>query len=79
MRHPVQLGADRVVDLPLPVPVHVAPERADAVEVAAAEVVDQRVALGALDDQRIVRRPDRHLGERVPDVGPVQREQLLMP
>jgi nucleotidyltransferase/DNA polymerase involved in DNA repair len=31
VRDPVQLGADGIVDLPLPVPVQVAPERGDAV------------------------------------------------
>jgi hypothetical protein len=79
VRHPVQLRADRLVDLPLAVPVHVAPERADAIEVAVAQIVDELVALRALDDQRIVRRPDRHLGEGMPDMRPVQGEQLLMP
>jgi len=79
VRYPVQLGTHRVVDLSLPVTVHVAPERAHAVQVSAAEVVDELVALGPLDDQWIVRRPDRHLGEGMPDVGPVQGQQSLMP
>ena len=56
------------VDRRVAMAVDVAPERRDAVEVAAALGVDQVGALAALDHQRLFLAPALLLGERVPDV-----------
>ena len=53
------------------VAVDVAPERADAVEVAVPVGVEQVNAVTALDDERLRRRPIRLSGERVPEMGAV--------
>ena len=58
----------RRVDRRVAVAVDVAPERGDAVEVAAPLGVDQLGALGALDHQRLLRHPVALLRERVPEV-----------
>ena len=50
------------------VAVDVAPERGDAVDVAAAVGVDQVGALAALDHQRLFLAPALLLGEGVPEV-----------
>ena len=68
MGHPVELVADRLVDPRVPVAVDVAPERGDAVDVAAAVGVDQIRALAPLDHERLLFRPSLLLGERMPDV-----------
>src|SRR4051794_36017291 len=52
----------------MPVAMHVAPQRRNAVDVAAAFGVDERRPLGALDDDRLLLDPALLLGERVPDV-----------
>src|SRR5205823_10332991 len=52
-------------------PEHVAPQGRDAVDVGVAVGVEQRRALGALDDRRVLRLPPPHLRERVPDVGAI--------
>ena len=59
---------DRRVDPGVAMAVDVAPERGDAVEVAAALGVDQVGALGPLDHQRLFLAPGLLLGERVPEV-----------
>ena len=59
---PVQLRADRRVDLRHAVPVHRDPQRRDAVEVAVAVGVPEVHALGPVDDQRLVGGPDRSAG-----------------
>ena len=55
--HPVELGPHRRVDLRHPVAVDVAPERGDAVEVAAPEGVDEVDAVGRVDDERVLLQP----------------------
>jgi hypothetical protein len=55
--------------------VNVAPERADAVEVAPALDVEQIDPLGALDDQGLRCHPVRHRRERVPEMGVVPVSQ----
>ena len=59
---------DRAVDPRVAMAVDVAPERGDAVEVAAALDVDQVAALGPLDHQRLFLAPGLLLGERMPEV-----------
>ena len=48
--------------------VDVAPEAADAVEIAVAVAVDQVHSLGGGDDQRLIRQPLLHVRERMPDI-----------
>src|SRR3990170_6125553 len=67
MGHPVELGTDCVVDLLPAVPEQVHPERRDAVEIFPPLRVEKVVPLPALDDERGVLLPVRHLGEGVPD------------
>ena len=62
--HAIELLADGGVDPRMAVPVDVAPQAADAVEVLAAVDVHQHAALGPLEDQRLVLG---HLREGVPD------------
>ena len=64
----VELLADGRVDRRVAVAVDVAPERGDAVDVAAAVGVDQVGALAALDHQRLFLAPALLLGEGVPEV-----------
>src|SRR4051812_4522612 len=49
----------------MPMPVHVAPQATDAVEIRVAADIVQRAAFGTLDDERLVLA---HLREGVPDV-----------
>ena len=77
MRDAIELSADRVVDLALLVAEDVAPERRDAVEVAAAIDVDQVIAFAALDQQRLFLAIDGVRRERMPEMGVVDRLQLL--
>jgi hypothetical protein len=77
VRDAVELLADRPVDGAGAVAVHIAPQRADAVDVAAAFGVDQLKALAGLDDQGIARRPRRHLRERMPQMPAVGVDKLL--
>ena len=72
VRDPVELRAHGGVDGRVAVAVHVAPQRRDPVEVAPAVLVDQLVALGGGDDQRLGREPVAHLRERVPEEAPVE-------
>ena len=58
----------RLVDAGVAMAVDVAPERGDAVDVAAPVGVDQVRSLGALDHQRLLLAPAPLLGERVPEV-----------
>ena len=53
------------------VTVDVAPERGDAVDVAAAVGVDQPARPRPRDDRRMLAGPALHLGERMPDVASV--------
>ena len=71
VRAEVELTADRVVELGNAVTERRHPERGDRVEVAAAVDVDQLVALGAFDDDRMVVGVGRHLREPVPHDGGV--------
>ena len=68
----VELVAHRAVDERVAVAVDVAPERGDAVDVAAPVAVDQVGALGPLDHQRLLRAPIALLGEGVPEVALVE-------
>src|SRR5690349_14216981 len=61
----VELLANGRVDLRMSMAMHVAPQAADAVDISTPLHVDQRAALGPLDEQRLVLG---HLRERVPDV-----------
>ncbi len=64
MGHLVELLADGRVEPRVAMAVDVAPQAGHAVEILAAVDVDQRAAVGPLDDQRLVLA---HLGEGVPD------------
>src|SRR4029077_2352008 len=66
VRDPPELLAEGGVEGGMPVSVDVAPERRDAVEVAAGRLVDERAALGGSDDERLLREPVAHLRERMP-------------
>jgi hypothetical protein len=68
VRDPVELLAHGRVDAGMAMPVDVAPERGDAVDVAVPLVVDEIRSLGALDNQRLFLDPALLLGERVPEV-----------
>jgi hypothetical protein len=68
----VDLIVERLVDQRVAVPVHVAPQRRDAVDVATAVGVDQVGALGAGDHQGSLGAPVALLGERVPEVAMVE-------
>src|SRR5262249_26198253 len=70
--HPVELAANGVVDLGAAVVVNRHPQRGDAIEVATADLVEEVVALGALDDQRFVADPVAHLRKGMPDVLPIE-------
>jgi hypothetical protein len=67
-----ELLADRRIDPGMPVAVDVAPERGDAVDVAAAVAGDQVRALGALDQQQLFFLPGLLLGEGVPEMVPIE-------
>ena len=69
VRDLVELVAEGRVERGMAMAVDVAPERADAVEVATALDVEQVDALAAVDDQRVGRRPVGQRRERVPEVG----------
>ena len=83
VRHLLQLQPDGAVDLGLAVPVHVHPQRRDAVQVLAAERIEEPGAARVIDDHRLVTfgrlDPALHLRERVPEVSAVEREQPLGP
>jgi hypothetical protein len=64
-----QLLTDRIVELWDAMAQRVDPKRGDGVEVAIAVDVDQLVALGPLDNDRVVLVERRHLGEAVPHDG----------
>jgi hypothetical protein len=67
-----ELVAHRGVDPRMSVPVHVAPQRRDAIDVAVAIDVDQVGALATFDDQRVLAHPAALLRERMPEVGAVR-------
>ena len=74
VRHAVQLPADRLVELRVAVAVDVAPQAADAVQIAVPVDVEQRTPFGPLDHQRLV---FGHLGEGVPDDPAVPVSELV--
>src|ERR1700704_6366668 len=61
------------------VAVDVAPERRDAVDVAAALRVDQLTAVGSLDDDGCFLHPSLLLRERVPEVLAVRGDEIHGP
>src|SRR5262245_22389663 len=68
MGKPAELRRDGFVYLRNAVPEEVAPERRGAVEEAAAGVIDEVVAFGCHDDERIGSEILLHLREGMPDV-----------
>ena len=77
VRDALELRVDRRVDRRMPVPVDVAPERGDAVDVRVAVGVVEVGALGVIDDHdRLVLAPSSLLRERMPDVTSVGGEEL---
>jgi hypothetical protein len=58
------------------VPVHVAPQRRDAVDVAPALDVDELAAVGRLDDRSVLLRPALLLGEGVPEIRSISGEEV---
>ncbi len=68
----VELFAQRRVDAGVAMPVDVAPQRGDAVDVAPALAVDQLRSLSPLDHQRLFLDPALLLGERVPEMVAVE-------
>ena len=57
--------------------VDVAPQRRDAVEIAASVHIDKVVALTSLDDDWLIGEPCAHLGERMPQVGLIPGGKLF--
>src|SRR3954462_12479760 len=77
MGHVGELAPDGGVDGRVAVPVHVAPQRGDPVQVGVAVGVVQRAAVGTLDHQDlVVGGPALLLGERVPEDLAVERGEL---
>src|ERR1035437_5905025 len=77
MRDLIELGPDRAVDRQVAMPVDVAPQRRDAVDVGAAIGVVQVGALSLLDHERgFVFAPALLLGERMPQVAEVGGDQI---
>ena len=64
----VELLADPFVDRRMPVPVDVAPEGGDAVQIAATLGVDELGPLGGLDHQRLLLHPITLLREWMPEM-----------
>jgi hypothetical protein len=58
------------------VAVDVAPERGDAVDVAAAVAADQVRALSSFDHERLFLRPRLLLGERMPEMFVVELNRV---
>ena len=77
VRAELELLADRVVELGDAVAERVDPERRDRVEVVAAVDVDELVALGPVDDDRVVVGERRHLREAVPHDGGVTGDPVV--
>src|SRR5258708_26091857 len=73
-----KLSDHRLVDLSLSVPMDVHPQRGDAIEIAVAACIDQVVALAGDDHQRLVVRPDLHLGKWMPNMAEIEIEQALV-
>jgi hypothetical protein len=68
VRESAKLRGDGRVDFRHAVPEQVAPQCGGAIEQPAPEVVDQIVALGRHDHQRLARQVLLHLCERMPHV-----------
>ena len=68
MGDPVELRAHRGVDVRVAVPMHVAPQRGDTVDVPAPGGVHEPHAVGGLDRGCGLGLVAPHLGERVPEV-----------
>ena len=77
VRAELELLADRVVELGDAMAERVHPQRRDRVEVAAAVDVDELVALGPVDDDRVVLGERRHLREAVPHDGGITGDPVV--
>ena len=69
VRHPVDLFPQGLVELGDTMTDRGHPQRRDGIEVSIAFHVDEFVALGGVDDHRLVLGVHRHLGEAVPHDG----------
>ena len=67
MSDEIELCADGGVDLGMSVPVHVAPQRGNTVEILLSVKIVKMDARAALDDRRIFLRVGPHLGEGMPE------------
>ena len=74
MRDLRQLLVDCRVQPRMPVPVQIAPQARDAVEILAAFAINQRAAMSRLNQQRLVLG---HLREGMPDVGQIPAFQIV--
>jgi len=74
VRATIDLIAKRAIESRMPMPVHVAPERADAIEIPLSVRVDEEIALTTRDHER---RPLRHLRERMPGYPLVQFLEIV--
>ena len=74
--HLVELVANGGVDARMVVAVNVAPQRGDAVDVAAPGGVDEVRALGTFHDHGLFLGPPALLGERMPEAVPVICDEL---
>lgn len=72
MRDSIELLAQSKVDFWHAMPMHVAPQRRDTIEVTTTIRVDQLEAFGGGDDRGVIGDEFTHLAERMPDVSVVQ-------
>ena len=77
MRDFVELRPDRGIDLGHAMAMHVAPQAADAIQIAAPITVDQVHPLRGGNDQRLTGLPQLHGRERMPDMHSVELAQVI--
>ena len=78
MRHALELSANRIVELFLSMAVNVAPKRRHPVQILPPVYIDQKIALGAADDTRLLPQPILHLRERMPEIAMIEFFQLIV-
>ena len=78
MGNPLELRADRVVELFFAMAVNVAPERRHPVQILSSLHIDQEIAVAAADNARLFAHPFLHLRERVPKIAMVELFQFVV-
>ncbi len=77
VRDLVELIPNRVIDLANAMPVNVAPQRRDAVQIAPAVRIDQMNPLTRDDHQRLRFQPQLHRRKRMPDVAAIELAEMV--